>query len=530
MIAQQDGVAMMEFPVVSMSSKRKLLKIVIGMLSITGLLAAPCLQAQTTLMETTESKVESKTERKTESNFVIVSGSVAYRQRIAMPPDAVLTVKVEDVSRADAPAKVLAETSEAFGARQVPLRFLLKVPSSAIDKRYSYAVRATIKVGNELRFTTTRSYPVLTRGAANQLDLMLDAVPATVPARNADKAVPVPIGNRELQLPASFAGALPCADCRGIAQTLSLRADGLYRLRRTYLGKDAAAVSELGHWSLDASGKQLTLSSPNSRIQMALLDDGHLRLLDQQGTAIKTSANLDLRRTAKFDAVNETLRWRGEFVYMADAASFTDCASGIRWPVVVSADSLNVERQYRQAARPMLIQFDGRLAVMSAMEGAPREQMLIQRLEKIEPGMSCLPHQSVIAEGEHIPEIKNGDTQPAASLSETYWKLSELNGVKIVMPVSQTREVRITLRADGRSVTGFAGCNQLTGSYQQAGSALRFSHMASTRMACSLPSMELENKVLSMLDAVSAYRINGDQLLLLKGDQLVARFEAVYLH
>ena len=30
-------------------------------------------------------------------SFVIVSGSATYRQRIAMPPDAVLTVRIEDV-------------------------------------------------------------------------------------------------------------------------------------------------------------------------------------------------------------------------------------------------------------------------------------------------------------------------------------------------------------------------------------------------------------------------------------------------
>ena len=35
--------------------------------------------------------------------FVIVGGSAAYRQRIAMPPDAVLTDRVEEVSKADTP-------------------------------------------------------------------------------------------------------------------------------------------------------------------------------------------------------------------------------------------------------------------------------------------------------------------------------------------------------------------------------------------------------------------------------------------
>jgi putative lipoprotein len=111
--------------------------------------------------------------------FNTVSGSVTYRQRIAMPPDAVLTVRVEDVSRADVPVQVLAETRETFGARQVPIAFSLEVPSAAIDPRFSYAVRATIAVRGKLRFTSTPSYQVLTRGAPNQIDLTLDAVPST---------------------------------------------------------------------------------------------------------------------------------------------------------------------------------------------------------------------------------------------------------------------------------------------------------------------------------------------------------------
>jgi hypothetical protein len=42
-------------------------------------------------------------------SFVDISGSVSYRARIALPPDAVLVVKVQDSTRADAPALVLAE-------------------------------------------------------------------------------------------------------------------------------------------------------------------------------------------------------------------------------------------------------------------------------------------------------------------------------------------------------------------------------------------------------------------------------------
>jgi heat shock protein HslJ len=53
--------------------------------------------------------------------------------------------------------------------------------------------------------------------------------------------------------------------------------------------------------------------------------------------------------------------------------------------------------------------------------------------------------------------------------------------------------------------------------------------MAGTKMACELLLMEFESQVLKMLGATTAYRIDGEQLTLFGGDQVLARFEAVYL-
>jgi heat shock protein HslJ len=116
-----------------------------------------------------------------------------------------------------------------------------------------------------------------------------------------------------------------------------------------------------------------------------------------------------------------------------------------------------------------------------------------------------------------------------AELKDTYWKLIELDGETIVMAPDQQREVRITLASEGARFVSFSGCNQLVGAYVQEGSALRFTKMASTKMACVPPFMELESQVLKMLSATTAYRIEGEQLTLLGGDQVLARFEAVYL-
>ena len=55
----------------------------------------------------------------------VVTGSVAYRERMALPPDAVVHVSLTDVSRMDAVAPIIAETTVVVAGRQVPIPFVL---------------------------------------------------------------------------------------------------------------------------------------------------------------------------------------------------------------------------------------------------------------------------------------------------------------------------------------------------------------------------------------------------------------------
>jgi putative lipoprotein len=104
-----------------------------------------------------------------------LTGSVGYRQRIALPPGAVVKVRLEDISLADAKARVLDEQIiEASG--QVPIPFELAYDPAAIDPRHRYAVRAQIWVEDELWFSTTRVNPALNEAGTGPFDLMLDMV------------------------------------------------------------------------------------------------------------------------------------------------------------------------------------------------------------------------------------------------------------------------------------------------------------------------------------------------------------------
>jgi putative lipoprotein len=106
-----------------------------------------------------------------------LTGAATYRERIALPPEAVLTVTVEDVSLADAPAVTLAQTQSALEGRQVPIPFALTYSRSAVTPDARYAARARVTVGDRLLFITTENNPVDALNPA-PIELMMTSVPA----------------------------------------------------------------------------------------------------------------------------------------------------------------------------------------------------------------------------------------------------------------------------------------------------------------------------------------------------------------
>jgi putative lipoprotein len=106
----------------------------------------------------------------------VVSGTVAYRERIAMPENAVLTMQLQDVSLADAPAKVIAEQKFTFAGHQVPLPFELHYDSTKIDPQHTYALSARITVNEQLMFMNTTTYRVITQGHPVKADILLQMV------------------------------------------------------------------------------------------------------------------------------------------------------------------------------------------------------------------------------------------------------------------------------------------------------------------------------------------------------------------
>lgn len=119
----------------------------------------------------------------------------------------------------------------------------------------------------------------------------------------------------------------------------------------------------------------------------------------------------------------------------------------------------------------------------------------------------------------------------APAIVNKYWKLIRLNGEEISMAIHQEREQFFILRMDGNKVSGFAGCNNFSGTFSLGKKReIKFSQMLATMMACQ-DLAEREQDFLKVFSVAKSYVVVGDTLWLRGGrTSPIARFEAVYFH
>lgn len=109
-----------------------------------------------------------------------------------------------------------------------------------------------------------------------------------------------------------------------------------------------------------------------------------------------------------------------------------------------------------------------------------------------------------------------------ATFENTRWALIELNAQAITFE----NKPYLVFAPKSMVVNGFAGCNQLAGSYESSGQKIKLNNIASTRMFCE-ETMQTEIAFLQTLQQVNQYQIEGHELLLLQDDKVVARFRVV---
>ncbi len=261
--------------------------------------------------------------------------------------------------------------------------------------------------------------------------------------------------------------------------------------------RDAATAARLGA-SSRTTGRVLDQEDGTVRIGLAVLGLAAVLV----GCADSPSARSEA----------EAPLLTGVFSYLADAALFTDCADHARYPVAMEAGYLDLERAYlavrRFGGEPILVTLRGDREPRPAMDGdAVVTTLVVRQFVSCYPGESC------------------GNPGATARLTNSYWKLTRLDGGPVPRRAWTVREPHLILRTEDGRLTGSTGCNTFSGDFQHEGPRLTLGVGVVTLAACP-DDGALEQQFLQALGRTAAWRIDGVHLDLLDdAGVVVARFE-----
>ena len=314
----------------------------------------------------------------------------------------------------------------------------------------------------------------------------------------------------------TYAGTLPCSSCAHRQLTLTLFGDRHFRLRLRDLDAQGVLMSEqidLGRWRDDGDGRLVLRGGRDAPQRFQTQPDGSLRSFDAQGRPLPGPG---LAPQPALDRIEGAMRLRGLYFYLADAASFQECLSGRRWPVLIEGVHLDLERAYLaqgEGGRWVLATLEGRFVMHEPEPGlAPREAMVVERFERLWPGETCA-----------------ADAPATAPLLNTRWSLVEIDGQPVTLAAGQ-RQPFLQLYGEGNRVRGFDGCNALSGRFEQGSDGFLFKALALTRRSCAGAAGAQEASYLAALQATASRQIVGDALRLRDAQGRVRlRFESLYL-
>ncbi len=329
-------------------------------------------------------------------------------------------------------------------------------------------------------------------------------------------------------LPATYKGRLPCADCQGIEYHLNIKPDHSFMIRRTYMGAGGTGhadrdIVDSGRWEISPDATVLTLYLNGSVFRkFRAVAGGCLHMLDNTGGEIKSDLNYTICKTAAFEPIEAATVMRGLYSYMADLGMFRDCSTGERYPVAMEKASAELERAYLNVehgvAEPLIVRFEGYVTTRPAMEGSNMDKVVVvKRFLGISEAKSCREPDK--------PVESHRASVPAGKVENIRWELVEIAGEPVV-PVPGLPAPGFRLNPQGHSIRGFGGCNRMMGSYTIRGDQLHFGHIATTRKFCQ-QTQGLEDRFVQALGQVKSFRLNGSILELYGDYGLLARLRAV---
>lgn len=219
-----------------------------------------------------------------------VSVVATFRERLMLPPGAVLYVKLGEASQSAFEAPPIA-TATVLNPH-VPVTLSLAYDSSNIDPGHAYGVSARIVLNGEMWFATDGAAGVITQGKPEHLDLLLKRVAPDSPANLEDRRWTLSEMNGKF----FAAGNAPYLDLSGGHVSGSGGCNhmaGGYKLNGNAIAFSAGAVTMMACLRADVAQNETAFfrtlqyvrywSVSGNRLE--LLDDAHKTLLAFTGAS-----------------------------------------------------------------------------------------------------------------------------------------------------------------------------------------------------------------------------------------------------
>lgn len=300
----------------------------------------------------------------------------------------------------------------------------------------------------------------------------------------------------------------PVTSSRGAtAEAVTLFPDATYRRR---VKRGAETLVTHGRWTIPAGTARVVLMEGDAGPETFVLDDSVTWRALTSGVDADAGAPVRWRRGVT-DAIAAPAALTGAFVYLADAAIFTECGSGKQHPVAMEGAYRELERAYGASASaggsPLVVRIRARIGQAPVGEGdGMRDAILVDSVVQAgaPDGCAALALRSTV----------DGAT----------WAAVAIAGAAVA---DSGRSVpTLALRPDEYGIAGTDGCNRYTGRAALRGADLVLTGpLASTRMACVTPGvMERAAAFTALLAEGGWLRLAGDTLVLARGPRESARF------
>lgn len=434
--------------------------------------------------------------RKSRDAVKRLDGTLAYRERMALPPQVVVSAQLflpnSDVSFA---------SSLAYAQGQVPVPFRIHYLAKDAENA-SVQLRAALMHENDALFATAEPVSV---------SLDSEISPAVVLQRSLPgEADPAP-----LMVPAQFKGKRQNKQ-NSTEFTLYLEPDGLYLLNQSKDGKETLTG---GSWKqIDRNHTLQLAQASGSPLSASLRPAGSLLLT----TPAAPGGEVELKPIVA--ALPQTpFRIRGIFHMNKGQALLRECTTGLEYAIKTSSqayDTLKAAWDKGKSEDGLLVEVEG---VLRYRNGAPAPTTDVHSPRKGEQDAHLLEIAQFMGA---YPGQTCDKPYALASLENTYWRLISVKGQAAQTFPDQT-EPHLILRSK-KEAAGSDGCNNFFMQWQSKGSEISFKAGGSTLMLCP-QGEEQSRQMLDSLTKANSWQITGSVLELRQDAKPVATFEAVAL-